>query len=984
MGFGTQRTSLRIFGLFLTVVFFTFLSAGRSEASTTTTAIKDGSTNPCSITDSALIAIGGSGQIVHWDANRSISNNCGNGVSLALGPNDSTVALTLSTSLPSGASNGDVFLAAGNYQIAIKWQNTGEGTYSITYNRQLAVTVSPGSFFFGTVLANASSAAQTFTVKNTGDPGDFDAHIDNIIISGPNAGNFSKVSDGASGTTITKGASRTFSIRCDGNNAAAGTKTATVTVNSSNGTKTAASSATLTCNIQPPVPAISCAPSSNLGTADQTVPGSTVTGAVVLTNSGTAPLVISGMTMSTTAGAGVFTGPTPGSPTTLNPGASVNENIVFHASVAGPAEAVYTGSLSVNNNTTTNPKICAFSARAHHPVPILALDSTLLDYHDVELGFAFTKAIVAHNNGDAPLVVGVHDPSPLPANAAQWNARDISTQTVAPGAHFSFKQTCAPTAVGSYSMTMGVTSNDLTHPTDSVLMTCKGVAPVPIDSVLVLDRSGSMADQIGGAGVHKIDALRQAASLFVDLLNMRAGTSPPPGGDKVAVVKYNDTNSVYVPLGAPFDPTTDPRLQDGAQGDLARLKPDNATGIGGAMQTGAGLIVGSAPDRKHVMVVLTDGIENRTPWIADVMNGPNSIPAKDPLLKIYSLGLGPDNEINAGALQSITNQTNGFHQVANVLDDIHTFDLEAFFFKIFTASTDWQMVVDPTFVADLSSPNPIIIDTARVTTSDKSAVFLALDNPAVRGYYTLELVDPNGNVIIPGSTVGGVPVHVQTHNDYRIVRVIFPDISKSSSYIGDWVLRLTPNGKVPGRPGLSSVGGNAGGAGIHVPIGFAAAVASDFKLAVTATAPSYVPGADITLTAAMTDRGWPAPNGSVLIDIDTPGGAQHYANVVMYDDGTHGDTTAGDAIWTTHFIGTAAAGSYKFFYKASGHNDRGELAPRQDTRYVELTNPVPPGGGPDGGCISCRLQWLLWGLVISLLLLSLLCCLFKGRLPWLR
>jgi hypothetical protein len=262
-------------------------------------------------------------------------------------------------------------------------------------------------------------------------------------------------------------------------------------------------------------------------------------------------------------------------------------------------------------------------------------------------------------------------------------------------------------------------------------------------------------------------------------------------------------------------------------------------------------------------------------------------------------------------------------------------------------------------------------------------VFLALDSPAVRGYYTLELVDPNGNVIIPGSTVGGVPVHVQTHNDYRIVRVIFPDISKSSSYIGNWVLRLTPNGKVPGRPGLTSAGGSVGGAGLHVPIGFAAAVASDFKLAVTATAPSYVPGADVTLTAAMTDRGWPAPNGSVLVDIDTPSGA-HYANVALYDDGTHGDTTAGDAVWTGHFISTSQAGSYKFFFKASGHNDRGELAPRQDTRYVELTNPTPPGGGPGGGCFSCRWQWLLWALVIGLLLLSLLCCWYKGRLPWLR
>jgi hypothetical protein len=374
------------------------------------------------------------------------------------------------------------------------------------------------------------------------------------------------------------------------------------------------------------------------------------------------------------------------------------------------------------------------------------------------------------------------------------------------------------------------------------------------------------------------------------------------------------------------------------------------------------------------MVVLTDGIENVPPFINDVITGPSAITTTDPNLRIFSVGVGPDGDINPAAIQSITNVSQGFHQVAHELDDIHLFDLEAFFFKIFTATTDWSIVVDPTHMVDLSGAGPIVVDSARVTTSDKSAVFLVLDKPAMRSFYTLELVDPNGNVIVPGVTVGGVPVHVREHNDYRLIRVVFPDIALSSTYVGDWLLRLAPKaGRIPGVPNNNVVGRFGG----RVPIGFGAAVASDYKLAVAATTTTYVPGADITLTAALSDRGWPAPNGSVLVDIQTPSGTE-IPGVTMYDDSTHGDAAAGDATWTTHFVGTAVAGTYKFFFRASGHNERGELAPRQDTRYVTLWTPdtkTPDGGG--GICIPCLWQWALWAAVIGLLLLSLLCCFYR-------
>jgi hypothetical protein len=966
------------------------LTIDRAPASTVVSATKEDVAGSCQVTMGGNIAIATT-QTVHWEATRMTTPDCYNGATFALDRGDGPPLndVTLSSSLPDGIpAADDAVLTPGNYRIFIEFANTGAGTYSVTFNRQASLHISPGSHDFGDVLANASSSVFSFTLSDSGDAGDFDIAIDSAALSGPGAGNFHITTD-PTGQTVTHTASKTVAVRCDGNNSP-GVKSATLTVHGHGAGTTMPTSvtATLTCNVHPLVPEFSCAASTDLGHADWTVPGATATNSVVLNNTGTADLNVSNVVLVSMAGPGVFA---MGAPPigTIGPGLHASVPITFNAAVAG-AEGTYSGHLTVTHNATGSPSTCNFTATAHHPVPIMRIESTSLDFHDVEIGFTFTKAIIVHNDGDAPLVVTVADPSPLPADAAQWSERDTGTFTINPGdPPHAYKQACTPTAAGSYATSMLATSNDTVHPSATVIMTCAGIPPVPIDAVLVLDRSGSMAGQLGGVGPRKIEVLQRAASLFVDLLNVRAQPVPDALADKIGIVKYNQASSVYLGLDVDKDAhhadAINNKLAPSAIDDINLLKPDGTTGIGGAMQTGAGMISGSPSDRKHVMVLLTDGIENQTPTIHDVMTGPSAITTVDPLLKIYSVGLGADSDINAQALQDITNVSNGFHQVSHELDDLHVFDLEAFFFKIFTESAGWQMVVDPTFVADLTTNAPVVIDTAHITTSDHSAVFLALDNPALRSMYTLELVDPNGHVIIPGSTVGGVPVHVQANNDYRVVRVIFPDISDSASYVGDWVLRLTPNSNWdPAKiRQLAAVDQSANGNGQvspmqgRVPVGFGAAVASDYQLAVAAMASNYQPGAQITLTATLTDRGWPSPNGSASVDIDTPSGA-HYPAMTMYDDGTHGDSLAGDGVWTVRFTQTPQSGSYKFHFMTAGHNDRGELAPREATRYVSLMS-VNPGGPGSGGpaCISCTLQWLLWAVVIGLLLLSLLCCFLK-------
>ena len=206
-------------------------------------------------------------------------------------------------------------------------------------------------------------------------------------------------------------------------------------------------------------------------------------------------------------------------------------------------------------------------------------------------------------------------------------------------------------------------------------------------------------------------------------------------------------------------------LSDAALSDVNRLRPDGTTGIGGGMLTGAAEIGGPDPDRAKVMVVLTDGKENVAPFIAEAVA---DLQANSSHIQTYSVGLGFD--IEPTKLQSITNMgTEGYHQVVSTLRDETLFDLETFYFKIFSSAADLDLVTDPTHIINLASGNPVVVDHARVISSDRSATFLILDDPMMRTLYDLEFIAPDGTVL-PGGVNG------RRHSDPRADPQHLPDL----------------------------------------------------------------------------------------------------------------------------------------------------------------------------------------------------------------
>ena len=583
--------------------------------------------------------------------------------------------------------------------------------------------------------------------------------------------------------------------------------------------------------------------------------------------------------------------------------------------------------------------------------PILRLVETILDYGDVEIGFAFTKAIVIYNDGDAPLEVSLDYIDPTDTDLlTHWSETNITSgDTIAVGTDpLVLRQVYEPDSPGTHTFQVMLTSNDSSTPSTTITLTGNGEDATPVDSMLVLDRSGSMDETAGDR--RKIQAMQSAADLYTHLLRESAG-------DQLGFVKYNASNSVYLSLDtidAGHTTTAEDLLSNASINQAARLLPQGGTGIGGAMNTAAAEFGALDPERQRVMVVLTDGIENQSPYIEDVV-GP--IQASDPDLQVYSIGLG--SNIEPLKLQSITNVVNGYHQVSEDLSDVDVFDLEAFYFKIFANATGMQLVVDPTHPVDISNADPILIDSATIVSSDKSAVFLILDDPDMRRFYDILFEDPAGNILVPGSSIGGVPIQELSRLNYRFFRIDFPAIT--ADYTGSWKLLLKPNLKWNPEEVKSilaespyNYSGYIDPMVGFVPVGFAAAVKSNFKLQVNVLPSNHLPGATIKLQASLSDRGWPSVGGSISVTVTNPSGTTQL--VTLYDDGSHGDTESGDGTWTNSFSSTSGMGTYKFYFKANGINERGELAPREATRYASLIAPTDtPGGGsnnPGGGSIQ--------------------------------
>lgn len=405
-------------------------------------------------------------------------------------------------------------------------------------------------------------------------------------------------------------------------------------------------------------------------------------------------------------------------------------------------------------------------------------------------------------------------------------------------------------------------------------------------SVIVLDRSGSM----GFDG--RLEAAQNAGSAFIDFLS---------DGDEVGVVSFGSTANVEYPLAE----ITDLSVRLNAISAVDALTPTGQTALGLGAQTGYGeLDPGAEPDNRWSLVLLSDGYENVEPYWDDVSGGITDA-------VVHTVALGDDAE--RSLLQQIAGEKHGTFFVVDVAPPFTTrasVDTTAAA-PVAMASTLPNRLAD-TYVAigELEQRRQRLWDQI-ITTEGQDvpdikvkvepglpeAIFIVnWENPL--GVLEVALTDPDGNAVTPDA--------VLEHDTHRQLRVLNPAP-------GSWTVSvemLKPTDEVhvmlSGKSTttlLGAVGGDAQAHAVDEPIPIYGILSDDAPIT-GASVQAMIAGPS---TAYTDTQGTMAP-------------ASFVTTVQLYDDGTHGDATAGDGLYTNEVI-APQAGGYSIKLSAEGTNN---------------------------------------------------------------
>lgn len=438
-------------------------------------------------------------------------------------------------------------------------------------------------------------------------------------------------------------------------------------------------------------------------------------------------------------------------------------------------------------------------------------------------------------------------------------------------------------------------------------------------AALVLDKSGSMADDAGD-GLSKHDNLVAAASIFTDVMLE---------GDSIGLVAFSDSAATLQPLAAlgsasdPFDPG-----RTATKGALAGpgLTPGGSTSIGAGIAAGAGLLAGAGGGvAVKALVVLTDGMENTPPWIADEAANINA--------NTYAVGIGTPENISTVALQTISGNNGGYLLLTGAITTDERFLLQKYFLQILAGVSNAEIVLDPqgTLV-----PGPTRKIPFQITEADAGLdVILLTPTPRLVEF---GLQGPAGSVITPASAYPAISfVDAAGVEFYRMTLPIEYSPSRFDG-AGTWnaLLRLGDEREQLKR---------------GVPYSLVVHTYSNLSLRATLEQTQYDPGATIAVHATLRESGIPlAGNATVWAEVLRP---DLTATVAALDE-----TDAG--VFAGSFA-TTIAGAYRVRVRARGQSSRGYPFTREQTLSAGVwhggggAGGGPGDGGGGGGECLCRL-----------------------------
>jgi len=439
----------------------------------------------------------------------------------------------------------------------------------------------------------------------------------------------------------------------------------------------------------------------------------------------------------------------------------------------------------------------------------------------------------------------------------------------------------------------------------------------PADSMITIDRSGSMTD------FDKMQSAKDAAKLFVDSWRT---------GDKLGLVSFANDVVVEQELinwsdspGGGTRQTIFDLVDD--------LNADGSTSIGDAVQTSWDNLIDNG-DASHdwAIVLLSDGLQTSgSATLSSVADDIRNATGAKPV--IHAVALGPDADQHK--MQEAANLTGGTYQyvsapegstasssAASLLSsDSIQIDLDQRYRVIASKIDNLQQIFN--FVGPLQSDGDPYADMITIPVENGAAeLVLSLSFDAGIGVETF-LFDQENNV---------VPVFESTFR-HRVWRVTNPGGGNWTLKIGLPVIGLAPTKFVNFfKDMMNSFVSEAQAQVMEAlpPYLVHAALRSEVRMDVYFPLPvdDRIPAAAMPILASLTDTG-PIIGASIDTRVTAPNGIDY--NFTLRDNGSSNDGSANDGIYGAAFTHTQMPGSYTVGIEANGSSSLSGLFRRQDS-----------------------------------------------------
>lgn len=431
-------------------------------------------------------------------------------------------------------------------------------------------------------------------------------------------------------------------------------------------------------------------------------------------------------------------------------------------------------------------------------------------------------------------------------------------------------------------------------------------------SMLVLDKSGSMEWDSGIPGQQRVDVLKFAAPIFIDLM---------PDNNAVGMVAFDHDAMPAMPVTVAGPPLI------GAGRIAAKTaitnhtpNPAGGTSIGDGLELAHNVIDPVGGFSHKSLIVLTDGHETAAKYVSD--------PSITGLIneRVYAIGLGTPEKLNPGALSTLADSTGGFLMMTGDLGINDIFRLSKYYLQILAGVTNAQIVVDP---ESSTLPQQVHRIPFQLTETDfRSDVILLSPAPWA---FDFALETPDGNIIDPSNS-GSLPnVSFVTGDGVHYYRMSLPAPIGNGAREGTWhALLKVDDGNF--REYLSTLRQREDKNAIvrarahGVPYSLSVHTRSNLRMDVNVLQDSLEPGGVMTLRALLTEYDRPAENRArVSVEAERPDGTKTKLTLAEVEPGVfEGQMT------------TAMSGIYQLLFRGEGKTMRGLPFNREEIRTAAV------------------------------------------------